>query len=228
MRLEDLNWMDVERYLETDDRIILITGATEQHSYLSLLTDILIPSRMALAAAERERVLIAPPLNFGVSTEFMAFPGTISLSVQTFEIALGEIIDSLLQHGFTGFFVFNGHGGNRMPDRLQELHDEGYARIVWYDWWREAAVRGFEDQYQMRLEHANWGENFPFTRVTEVPAGEKPSVNTDLTAEGYSMRELLGDGSFGGPYQADDALMMELFNRVVGEVVEKLRTLRPM
>lgn len=54
MRFQDLNWMDVERYLEHDNRVILITGATEQHAYLSLLTDILIPSRMALAAAEQE------------------------------------------------------------------------------------------------------------------------------------------------------------------------------
>ena len=31
MRIEELNWMDVERYLESDDRLILILGATEQH-----------------------------------------------------------------------------------------------------------------------------------------------------------------------------------------------------
>ena len=40
MHLADLNWMDVEHYLEHDRRIIAITGATEQHAYLSLLTDI--------------------------------------------------------------------------------------------------------------------------------------------------------------------------------------------
>ena len=38
MLLEDLNWMDVENYLKQDDRIILVTGACEQHSYLSLLS----------------------------------------------------------------------------------------------------------------------------------------------------------------------------------------------
>ena len=51
MQLADLNWMDVERYLEQDDRIILITGATEQHAYLSLLTDIRIPQAIANAIA---------------------------------------------------------------------------------------------------------------------------------------------------------------------------------
>ena len=70
MRLQDLNWMDVEQYLERDNRIILITGATEQHAYLSLMTDILIPSRIALAVAEQEGVLVAPPLNFGRQRAF--------------------------------------------------------------------------------------------------------------------------------------------------------------
>ncbi|MER3458377.1 MAG: creatininase, partial [Chloroflexota bacterium] len=65
MRLEDLNWMDVESYLKQDDRIILVTGACEQHGYLSLLTDIRIPWAIATAVGEREGVLVAPPLNFG-------------------------------------------------------------------------------------------------------------------------------------------------------------------
>src|SRR5215207_8169342 len=100
MHFEDLNWMDVEHYLARDTRIILITGATEQHAYLSLFTDILIPSKIALAAAEREHVLIAPPLNFGLSTQFSEFPGTISLSQLTFETVLFEIVQSLFHQGF--------------------------------------------------------------------------------------------------------------------------------
>ncbi|PJF23803.1 MAG: creatininase, partial [Phototrophicales bacterium] len=103
MRLEDLNWMDVARYLEQDNRIILITGATEQHAHLSLLTDIQIPMRMALAAAEREHVLIAPPLNFGFSRSLAAFPGTISLTPRTFDLVVLEIIECLLHQGFRRF-----------------------------------------------------------------------------------------------------------------------------
>ena len=40
MRLEDLNWMDVEKYLATDDRLMLVLGSCEQHASLSLLTDL--------------------------------------------------------------------------------------------------------------------------------------------------------------------------------------------
>lgn len=226
MRLQDLNWMDVQRYLESDDRIILITGATEQHGYLSLLTDVQIPQRIALAVAEREGVLVAPPLNFGVSPLFADFPGTISLSQPTFELVLVEALESLLHQGFNGFFILNGHGGNQMPLRFADFNDEGVARIVWYDWWRESAVRAFEAETGLKLDHANWGENFPFNRVTDVPAGEKPPVNLELQDEGMSVREILGDGSFGGPYQVEDALMQTLFDRVVMEVAERVRALR--
>ena len=51
MRLEDLNWMDVEKYLQREDRLMLVTGSTEQHAYLSLLTDIKIPLALADAAS---------------------------------------------------------------------------------------------------------------------------------------------------------------------------------
>ncbi|MBZ0291247.1 MAG: creatininase family protein [Anaerolineae bacterium] len=223
MRLEDLNWMDVESYLKTDNRIILITGATEQHSYLSLLTDILVPSRIALAVAEREKVLVAPPLNFGVSTLFATFPGTISLSQATFDSVLGEIVQSLLHQGFSGFFILNGHGGNLMPPVLEDIQLEGHARIYWYDWYKSPAVQDFEARYKLRLDHANWGENFPFNRVAESPAGEKPAVNLGYLDEGQSPREVLGDGNFGGPYQVDDALMAELYQSVVDEACVLIR-----
>lgn len=226
MLLQDLNWMDVEAYLEQDNRIILITGATEQHAYLSLLTDILIPQRLAIAVAEREDVIIAPPLNFGVSVEFAEFPGTISLNTATFDAVLSDVVDSLMLHGFTRFFVLNGHGGNKLPARLNELDMEGLARITWYDWWRSDAVRGFEAEFGLEMGHANWGENFHFNRITDSPTDAKTPVNLDLLNDSVSMRELLGDGSFGGEYQVADDLMHILFDRVVDEAAGLVAALK--
>ena len=66
-------------------------------------------------------MLVAPPLNFGVSEHFVDFPGTITLSRQTFDMVLGEMVDGLMQQGFERFFILNGHGGNQMPQRLKDL-----------------------------------------------------------------------------------------------------------
>jgi creatinine amidohydrolase len=228
MRLQELNWMDVERYLERDNRIILITGATEQHAYLSLMTDVLIPSRMAYAVSEREEVLVAPPLNFGVSRVFSDFPGTITLSQSTFELVLSEVTESLFYQGFTRFFILNGHSGNRFPQRLRDFDMEGVARVQWYDWWQESAAQAFQAEHNLTIDHANWGENFPFTRVSEVPTGEKPMVNLARLDAGESARDVLGDGSFGGVYQVEDALIHELFERVVTEISARVRAMREM
>ena len=84
MLFEDMNWMDVERYLERDDRVVVVTGACEQHGYLSLLADIRIPLAVAREACGREGILIAPPLLFGISPYFTAYPGTLSLRPETF------------------------------------------------------------------------------------------------------------------------------------------------
>lgn len=217
MRLEDMNWMDVERYLERDSRIILVTGATEQHAYLSLLTDIIIPVRLATAVAERENVLVAPPLNFGYSRYFAEFPGTITLTQHTFGLVLLEMVESLLHQGFRRFFILNGHGGNQIPVRLQDFMQEDEIRVVWYNWWKSPAVKRFEAKYNLQLNHANWGENFPFNRVAESPSEIKETISLADSDDKMSARELLGDGSFGGPYQVDDALMNELFDVVIDE-----------
>jgi len=221
MRLEDLNWMDVERYLEHDDRIILVTGATEQHAYLSLLTDILIPLKIAVAVGEREQVLVAPPLNFGYSREFSYFPGTISITRQTFDMVITEMVECLLHQGFRRFFFINGHGGNQLPERLHDFLEEDAIQVVWYDWRLGQAIQAFEAKHSLVFNHASWSENFPFTRVGPVPDEEKPIlILPDEFEDPQAAREALNDGSFGGVYRIDEALMQELFNAVVAEAAE--------
>lgn len=224
MRLADLNWMDVESYLAQDDRILLITGATEQHAYLSLLTDIRIPEAIALAVAEREGVLVAPPLNFGCSQYFMEYPGTITLTQETFDRVVGEVVHSLVQHGFRRLLIVNGHGGNEQPAELAALEqDVDGLRIAWYSWWQGDAVKQLAAELDAAPNHANWLENFPFTRVGESPAGEKPAVDFGEALE--PTRDLLGDGSYGGAYQMPDAVMDQLFAAVVEEAANLLHTL---
>ena len=67
MKIQDANWMQVEEYLKRDDRAILPLGSTEQHGYLSLLVDAILPERLALEAAEPLGVPVFPVLPFGVS-----------------------------------------------------------------------------------------------------------------------------------------------------------------
>jgi len=232
MRFQDLNWKDVESYLKIDNRVILITGSTEQHAYLSLMTDILIPSKIALAVAERESVLVAPPFNFGVAPHFEDFPGTISLSQETFDAVLYEIVESLMHQGFSNFLILNGHGGNQLPARIRALSDDGDVHVEWLNWWESTAAKTMQTEIGMQIDHANWGENFTFTRVGELPDelrdAVKPPVNLELqdADERQTMREVLGDGSYGGAYQIDDRVTTQLYLNIVDEVCASIRAMK--
>ncbi len=225
MRIEELNWMDVENYLKAEDRLMLVFGACEQHGYLSLLTDVKVPLALADAASQQTGVLVAPPINFGVSPYFLDYPGTISLRAGTFLDLAEDLVRSTYHQGFRRLLVLNGHGGNdaaRM--RLVELGNElPGLRVAWYAWWESHSVEELAIRHQLKRAHANWMEAFSFTRVAELPQGEKipPSINGLLNAR--QTRQAYGDGSFGGTYLASDAIMDEVFDACLQDVLHLLR-----
>src|SRR5918912_1193525 len=97
MRIRDLNWMQLEAYLERDDRVALPVGSTEQHAYLSLATDSILAERLAVEAAEPLGIPVLPVLPYGIAPGFGAFPGSPSLRVETFAAAVRDVLESL--HG---------------------------------------------------------------------------------------------------------------------------------
>src|SRR6266498_1960746 len=112
MKAYDCNWRHLEDYLEHDDRVVLPTGSTEQHAYLSLGTDNILAERVALEAAEPLGVPVLPVLPYGLTPSFAAYPGSPSLRTDTFAEVLRDLLDSLHSPGFRRFLLVSGHGGN--------------------------------------------------------------------------------------------------------------------
>ncbi|MDQ3398273.1 MAG: creatininase family protein, partial [Deinococcota bacterium] len=83
MRLVELNWQQVEAYLQRDDRAAVPLGSTEQHAGLSLGVDSILAERVALEAAEPLGVPVFPALPYGVAPYFAAYPGTVTLRLST-------------------------------------------------------------------------------------------------------------------------------------------------
>jgi creatinine amidohydrolase len=224
MRFEDMNWMDVENYLRVEDRIMVILGSTEQHGYLSLLTDVKIPNALADAASQQTGVVTAPPLNFGVSPYFLAYPGTISLRTDTLLNVVEDMVTSLYKAGFRKILIINGHGGNDSArSRLVELASGmPDLRLSWYAWWQSHSVEAVAIRYEIKPGHANWLEAFPFTMVSDLPDEEKtpPLIKGLLNAS--ETRKLFGDGSFGGAYYVDPAIMNEIFEAALADVLHLL------
>ncbi len=221
MRLEELNWMDVEEYLKHEDRIMLVLGACEQHGYLSLLSDVKIPLALADAASQRSGVLVAPPVNFGISPYFLTYPGTISLRVSTFLDTVEDVVRSLYGHGFRRFLVLNGHGGNDPARaRLTEIaNDLPGIRMAWYAWWTAHSVTEKAMEHGLKSYHAAWIEAFPFTRVRDLPKGEKTPPSYQGILNAADTRRVFGDGVFGGPYQVEPEIMDEIFATALEDVL---------
>ncbi len=221
MRFDDLNWMDVEKYLEHDDRVMLILGASEQHGYLSLACDTRIPLALADAASQQTGVLVAPPLPFGVSPYFLTYPGTISLRVSTFLDVVSDLVHSLHAVGFRRMLFLNGHGGNDPARaRLTELSNElPGLHVTWYAWWTAESVAQVAQAHGLRPYHASWLEAFPFTRVSDLPTGEKTPPAFKGLPNAAQTRQIYGDGVFGGAYSASDEVMQAVFNAALKDIL---------
>lgn len=223
-----MTWMQVEAYLEADDRCVVPLGSTEQHAYISLSTDTILAERVAVDAAEPLGVPVFPALSYGITPYFMAFPGTVTLSLATYERVLTELLGSIRRHGFRRILIVNGHGGNGPGRTAAEAwaDREDGVELRWHDWWRTPRVRGRIDEIDPDASHASWMETFPWTRVegVELPTGHKSPV--DLSNRGELspnvFRERIGDGSFGGDYQRPDQEMAAVWEVAVGEVRERL------
>lgn len=224
MHLADQNWMQVEAYLRADDRLMLVVGACEQHGYLSLLTDIKIPLALAEAAAAETGVLVAPPLSFGISPSFAAYPGTLSLRTRTFLRVVEDLVRAAHGQGFRRLLFVNGHGGNApatavLTELLAELP---HLDARWFSWWTCPAVTSAAEAAGLKSYHAGWIEAFPFCRVAALPAGEKAPVDAGTPRSPRRAREAYGDGVFGGPYAADEELLQRVFDAAVAELVGRL------
>lgn len=108
-----MSWAEVEEALKETDMVILPVGSIEQHGkHLPLGTDSYIAVELSKLIAQKADVLVAPSVLAGLSEHHMGFPGTLTLTPETFEAVVYESALSLIQHGFRKIMILNGHGGN--------------------------------------------------------------------------------------------------------------------
>jgi hypothetical protein len=67
---------------------------------------------------------------------------------------------------------------------------------------------------------------FAFNRAVELLVGENSTVDISRMTDANGTRRLLGDGVYGGAYQASDAVMQELFDAAPSSLVEALDRLK--
>ena len=114
-RYNRLTWPQVNEAIAAKKLVILPTGSTEQHGrHLPLDVDLFLCESVCLEVGRRaaERVLILPPIAYGLNLHHIDFPGTIHIEPETFIAFCLNITKSLAYHGFEKILLVNGHGSN--------------------------------------------------------------------------------------------------------------------
>ncbi len=230
MRIHDLNWGQLEDYLKHDDRCVLPIGSTEQHAYLSLCVDNILAEKVAVDAAEPLGVPVFPVLNYGITPYFRAYPGSISLRVQTYLNIIRDVLDAFAEQGFKRVLIVNGHGGNSPAQgyAAEWMADHPGVKVKFHNWWNAPQTWAKVMEIDPVASHASWMENFPWTRLPNVaqPTEQKLPVNLDYmrTLAPQAAREYLGDGNYAGLYQRPDADMLAIWEVAVAETRTLLTT----
>lgn len=228
MRIAEMNWPEVAKQVEADTRCILPIGSTEQHAQLSLSVDSILAERVSVEAAAPLGVPVFPVMPYGLAPYFSAYPGTVTLRVETLLAVVRDVVASMARGGFRRILIVSGHGGNSPVGALcsELMMEDPRLSIKFHEWWKAPKTFAKVQEIGPGGSHANWMENFPWTRLAHAPApdGEKAPLDMVMFKAGPpgAGRELLGDGSFGSVYQKPDEAMNALWQVGVAETREVL------
>jgi len=131
---------------------VLPIGACEPHGlHLPYGTD----TYEAMAVAERAcalayergaKVMLLPPIPYGVDANLLSFPMTIHVQQATLNQIVRDIVFSLERHGVDKLVLLNGHGGNEFVGGLRDLYGQTKVWVFLVNWWQ--------------VGHDRWGEIF--------------------------------------------------------------------
>ena len=223
MKVAETNWGQIEDYLTRDDRAIVPLGSTEQHGLLSLSVDSILAEKVALDSAEPLGVPVFPVVAYGITPYFLAYPGSISLRVETYVRLIRDILASTKGFGFKRILLVNGHGGNAPGSSLatEWVADNPGHAVKFHNWWNAPETFKKVQQIDPVASHASWMENFPWTRLpgARPPTQRKSMIdlNRMRVMDPKALRAYLGDGNFGGHYELPDEQMLALWEVAVNE-----------
>ena len=153
----DLHWPDIAGAGPARWIAVLPLAATEQHGpHLPLGTDVMIAS--AYLARVRELLpnqipaIFLPVQPVGVSTEHLAYPGTLSLPAETALKAWTALGESVARAGLKKLVMVSSHGGNSHAMSLvaQELRARHGLLAVTTAWSRFGAPEGLFSAEELR------------------------------------------------------------------------------
>ena len=226
-----------------DERVtvlLLPVGAVEPHGpHAPLETDTIISLGMCERAAAAfaddpaRRVLVLPPIAYGVTRYSRGFPGAISISERTLHNVVVDVLASLQAQGFEHFVIVNNHFEPEHAATLRAAVAQLGDRVVLLDLLRRANAERLTEEFRSGSCHAGRYETslvladrpdlVDAERMRTLPARpvdmprEIAAGNTDFVAMG------MDDAYCGAPAEATAAEGEAAFATLTELLVEAIR-----
>ncbi|MEK6710839.1 MAG: creatininase family protein [Nitrospinota bacterium] len=117
MLWEELSWPQHKKMAEAGAVVVLPFASIEQHGpHNPVVVDTLLCTSVCRKAAEGlGNVLLAPTMWAGMSLHHADYPGTLTLTLETYLAVVQELLRSIARSGYKKVLAVNGHGGNINP-----------------------------------------------------------------------------------------------------------------
>lgn len=224
----EMPWVEVQRAAEEGRIAVLPLGSIEQHGpMVPVGCDQFLALTWALEGARRARdnhhvpVVVLPTIPYGRATQHTDFPGTISLSLETYIRLLEDVVREVIRAGFKKIACVSGHGGNIAPamealrDLSGKLKREGIVGVRFYFadnrtcFTRANEVYAKLKQGQFNFHADAWETSYYLFHRPDLVRREgmvKPSIKCDtmpLHLDWFTKRDITESGASGDPSVAD-------------------------
>lgn len=163
---KELTAAELRDKAQANAAVLLPVASMEQHGpHLPVGVDTILCEAVCKAAAEGVAgsmpVVVAPTLWCGMAEHHMAYGGTFTFDIATYQAVLLAFLKSIARHGFGRVLVVNGHGGNIsalsafLPDLVQATGLKLCA-TTYFELAQPQIAKILEDQDRVR--HACEGE----------------------------------------------------------------------
>jgi len=216
------------------DFVALPTGSHEQHSlHLPLSTDSLLAGELTreLARAAPDHGLhvpVLPAVTYGYSEHHMNYPGTVTLTSETFRNVVVEVGESIARHGADRLLIVNHHGGNRHPlalaaDRLQRERDLPTHVVHWPDFAREEIDEQFGEEWGHAGDYETSGIEHFDPDLVKSDAKEPQTRKAEYETRSWSyFDETTEQGGLGDPTNADPEALASIVESTTADLAESL------
>ena len=120
-RVADLTRDEFAQALKAEPWLLLPFGAVEQHGpHLPLGTDLFYAEHVCLRVAEQVNGLVAPGFPYGICRTMRHFPGTVSVSPDTFTPFVREVLAGYVRHGARKLALLAGHAEDAQEVAMRE------------------------------------------------------------------------------------------------------------